>query len=451
MLRRLLPWLCLVLVPTVHAQEKREVFGLTTMHDVHLTFTAMQWDRMQKVSGGPSLFPPKKPIAKDGEEPYEWHKSPGFGLEFPWAHADLTFAGTTVKNVGIRYKGNGSYVSSGEGLKRNLKIEVDHYEKGQRVLGTRVITLNAGAVDASRLREALAYRVFRNASVPAPRTAFAKITLTVTGKYDKEMLGVYTIVEHVDKAFLKTHFGSDAGLLMKPERLRGIDYLGDDWKKYKDRYLPKREPTPEEIARIIAFTRLVSKSDDATFKKEIGNYLDVDNFLRFVAVNTMLPNTDSFLTTGHNYYMYLHPKTGKIAFMPWDLDISFAGFPMMGSVNDQVNMNLLKPVAGKLKLVDRLLAIPEVQTQYQKVVADVAQKAFTKAALLKDLDAMEAVVKDALTQEAKAKEARKEKVDKVGAWVVGLFDPQPPIRSFVERRADAVRIQIEAMIKKGPK
>ena len=29
-------------------------------------------------------------------------------------------------------------------------------------------------------------------------------------------------------------------------------------------------------------------------------------------VNTMLPNTDSFFTTGHNYFLYLNPRTNKI-------------------------------------------------------------------------------------------------------------------------------------------
>ena len=39
-------------------------------------------------------------------------------------------------------------------------------------------------MDPTRGREALAYAVFRAAGVPAPRTAFAEVTLTVPGKYD---------------------------------------------------------------------------------------------------------------------------------------------------------------------------------------------------------------------------------------------------------------------------
>ena len=113
----------LAIVVNAGANDAKSFYGLTKVHELHLELTAKEWERMQKVSGGVGLFTPKKPVAKDGEEPFEWHKSPGFGLEFPWAHADLTADGRAYKNVGIRYKGNGSYVSSGNSLKRNFKMK----------------------------------------------------------------------------------------------------------------------------------------------------------------------------------------------------------------------------------------------------------------------------------------------------------------------------------------
>lgn len=229
---------------------------------------------------------------------------------------------------------------------------------------------------------------------------------------------------------------------MKPERQVGIVYLGDDWKKYQDRYYHKRDATHKEIEHIIAFAKLISKADDDAFKKDVGNYLDIDNFLRFIAVNTMLPNTDSFLTTGHNYYIYLNPRTNKLAFMPWDLDIAFAGFPLMGTIEQQTHMNLLKPSPNRIKLVDRLLAIPEVNERYRKIVIEIAGVAFTRQKLLSEVDAMAKLVAEPLAQAKKAKDARQEKVDKFGAWIAGFFEPQPQIRMFVERRTAAVSAQV---------
>ncbi|HJT76654.1 MAG TPA: CotH kinase family protein, partial [Gemmataceae bacterium] len=116
-----------------------------------------------------------------------------------------------------RYKGNGSYMASARGSKRNLKVELARHEPGQRYHGLKTLNLNAGAMDPTKGREALSYAVFRAARVPAPRTAFAEITLTVPGKYDRELLGLYTVVEQVDRGFLEGHFGDGKGLLLKPE------------------------------------------------------------------------------------------------------------------------------------------------------------------------------------------------------------------------------------------
>ena len=434
------------IVSSLQAQDKAEVFGLTKVHEFHLELTVKEWAQMQKVESGMTIFGPKKFVTKPGEEPIERHLTAGFGLAFPWAHADLHADGKTYKNVGLRYKGNGSYVSTDKMLKRNFKIEIDHYDEDQRFHGLKTITLNSGAVDTSRMREALAYAVFRSAGVPAPRTALAKVTLTVPGKYDKEYVGLYTFVEHVDKAFLKDHFQNGKGLLMKPEGTRGIDYLGDDWAKYKSRYHPKREPTDLEMKRVVEFAKLISKGDDDAFKKQIGDYLDLDNFLRFTAVNTMMPNTDSFFTTGHNFYIYLNPKTNRFAFMPWDLDISFAGFPAMGSIDQQANQNLLKPSAYRIKLIDRLLALPEVKEKYQKVLTEIAANGFAKKKLLAEIDALEKATKEPLALEKKAVEARKDKRDGFNEFIIGWFAPAD-MRTYVARRADAVVSQLDAMKK----
>jgi len=76
--------------------------------------------------------------------------------------------------------------------------------------------------DVTRIREALAFSIFRAAGVPASRTAFAKVYLTVADKHDKTYVGLYTLIEPVDKTFLKDHFKSDKGMLLKPEASRAF-------------------------------------------------------------------------------------------------------------------------------------------------------------------------------------------------------------------------------------
>src|SRR5205085_11958201 len=125
------------------------------------------------------------------------------------------------------------------------------------------------------------------------RTAFAEVTLTVPDQYDREYVGLYVLIEQVGGRFLKEHFKSSKGLLVKPEGLQGgLTYLGEDWKAYEDRYRPKGKADKKQQKRLIDFTRLVNKAGDEQFRKEIGSYLDVDQFLRFVAANALLANLD---------------------------------------------------------------------------------------------------------------------------------------------------------------
>ena len=75
-------------------------------------------------------------------------------------------------------------MASAGGLKRSLLIELDKSEQAN-FHGLRAIQLQGGALDPTKAREALAFAFFREAGVPAPRTALAEVTLTVPGEHDK--------------------------------------------------------------------------------------------------------------------------------------------------------------------------------------------------------------------------------------------------------------------------
>src|SRR5262249_11904018 len=158
--------------------------------------------------------PAQPPAPKDPKEKRDSERNL-FGTEFPWAQADFAADGKTIRKVGVRYSGEIAYFASAQGLKRPLKIAFDKFG-AQHFHGLTALQLHAMPMDPSKGREVLAYSVFRAAGVPAPRTALAEVTLTVPGKYDKEYLGLYAVVENVDAQFLSDRFGADSGPLMKP-------------------------------------------------------------------------------------------------------------------------------------------------------------------------------------------------------------------------------------------
>ncbi|MSR55307.1 MAG: hypothetical protein EXS09_18780 [Gemmataceae bacterium] len=427
------------------------MFGQTKVWQFHLSLSAKEFEAMQPAAGGffggfggPPGGPPKQPAPppKASDPNRDVHKSV-FNMDFPIAKGEFSAEGKTYKDVAMRYKGNGSYLPTMTKLKRNFKVELDRYSDDQRFHGHKTINLNASAVDPTRLREAIGFGIYRDAGVAAPRTAFAEVTLTAEGKWDKEYLGLYTVIEQVDRAFLKNHFKDGTGLLLKPERMRGLDYLGDDWDKYKANYNPKHEATKEQAKRTIDFVKLVNVGDDAQFNKEIGSYLDVDQFLRYMGVTAMLSNMDSFFSLGHNYYMYLNPKTNKFVFMPWDLDLALAGFPFIFSPEVQIDLSLSHPYPGECKLADRLLAIKDVSEAYQKVLKDIAKTCFTKERLIKDIEVLEGATKEIIARETKTTAARKE----AAGIDFSAFSRVPDLRTFVDKRIASVTSQLEGKSK----
>lgn len=442
MRRTLLPLAgLLVALPTFAADEKKPVtvFDPLKLWEFHITLSKAEYDAMQPPPGGgfPGFGQPPAPPPKrdDGRQV---HRNV-FGVDQPWAKGSVTADGKTLENVGIRYKGNGTMLETNGKLKKSLKLDLDKHESKNRFHDLKTLNLHCGVADPSKCRETLAYQIFRNAGVPAPKTALAVVTLTVTGgKFENERLGLYTLVQQLDKSFLKEYFGkADDGLLLKPERMQtGLDYLGDDWSKYPTNFQPKRDATEAEQKRLIGFTKLLHRADDKAFAKEIGDYLDVDSFLRFMAASAVVANMDSYFTLGHNYCLYLHPGTNKFHFIPWDVDRALANFPGFGSAQQQMDLSLTKPYAS-CKLAERLMTVSGMSEKYATVLKEVCAKGFDKDTVLKSLKAVEEVVKPQMEKDTKAVSARREPA---GGFNFG--PPPPDLTTFVDKRAESIASQL---------
>lgn len=405
---------------------------------VHLTFTEDEFAALQPRKARPAgLFAAPKPAgtSKDGDRDIRRNN---FGVDLPWAKASVTVDGDTFSDVGIRYKGNGTLFDAARTAKKSFQVDLDRYGGKARFRKSKTINLHCGVADPSKYREAFGYALYRAAGVAAPRTSFAEVRITVPGKYDNELLGLYIVVEEIDKPFLRDRFGSDKGLLMKPEGVREIEDRGADWSKYKAQYRPQWEATPDEARRMTSFAKLVHKADDATFRQEIASYLDIDQYLRFLATTTFIANVDSFFALGHNYYLYLHPKTGQLHVMPWDLDRAFANLPFFGPNEQKMDLSITRPYAGAHRLTDRVMAMPGMTEKYQALFKEMSATCFAKDRLLADIAAAETAMKDVLARDAKAAASRSE-----GFQTASIFTVRPPdLRTFVEKRAASVAAQL---------
>ena len=345
---------------------------------------------------GRRLRPPGPDGSRDRDSS---DRGPSESLEFTYSEADLTFDGQDFRRVGLRYKGNSSYRESAGTLKRPLKIDFDRFVKGQHRQGITKLNFSNNVLDPSQKREVLAYGLLREAGIVAPRTAHAKIYLTVPGRYDRVYLGRYTMVEQVDKKFLSSRFGTTKGLLLKPSRLRGINFRGEDWAAYVDRYNPKSGVTDVGIRRLMAFARFVETSNDTEFSASIGTWMDLRAFARFLAANVLLANLDSFLGMSRNYYLYLHPESQRFLWIPWDLDLAFGLHRMLGSMEDQMRLSLRTPYVGRNNLLERLLALDSFTELYRAQVVELSTTIFAVERIRRRIAAIDRTLAPLLAEE----------------------------------------------------
>lgn len=403
------------------------IFDAATPLTVHLKLDEQQWRAMQAVR------------PRDTGPPRDGRPRPPMRMEFPWGGGDIEVNDLACGNVGLRFKGNSTFRASESGLKRSFKVDFNRFVSGQKLLGLTALNLNNNALDPSQMREWLAYAVSREAGVPASRATQARVYLSIPGRYDRRHLGLYTVIEEVDKRFLTRWFGNSKGLLLKPEGGRMLPYLGDDPAAYTDRYCPKTDGTEYTWRRLTEFLKLLHRADDRTFAAEVSSYLEMDEFLRFVAVNSMLANLDSFLGTGHNFYMYVHPETGRIRWIQWDLNEAFGGFVVAGSPEAQAAMSVLRPWAGENRLIERVLAVESLRQRYREIVAELAKTAFDPQRLRRLIDAQEKAVEQALADERRMRGDGPQR----GGPGLELMRRKPDLREFVTARAQAISAQLD--------
>ena len=104
----------------------------------------------------------------------------------------------------------------------------------------------------------------------------------------------------------------------------------------------------------------------------LEEFLNVDEILRYFAVNTFLVNLDSYASNmKHNYYLY--ERDGVFEILPWDYNLSFGAFNI-GTASNAINFPIDSPVTDSLEnspLIGKLLEVDEYKETYHKYLQEI--------------------------------------------------------------------------------
>jgi hypothetical protein len=253
-------------------------------------------------------------------------------------------------------------------------------------MGLEKIFFRYNRDDPSYQRELLAHDILNSYGIPLSRVAHANIELVINGDGDyfgktlpiTHNMGVFQMVEQVDKPFLKRFFGKN-GFLFKigggdlagseeinplcvfyeesdkyidrdfcqigveksdpesrEEWLGSANYLNpsfvnsdindggeeSQFKPYKPNYDLKSKKKSIDEGRMLLqdFIRFVQTNPSAS---SLSDQFDVDGFIKAQAAEIVIGAVDHYVRVANNYYLYFNPLTEKWIYMPNDFDFTF--------------------------------------------------------------------------------------------------------------------------------
>lgn len=266
---------------------------------------------------------------------------------------NVTVDGEEFAKVGVRAKGNNSLRLTEEyGLRRySLKLEFDHYESGRNYYGLDKFSLDSSFQDNSYMKSFLAYDMMRFMEVPAPLCSY--VWVTVNGA----PWGLFLAVEEPEEGFAERNFGGNYGKLYKPDyRLLAeenadvaLRYVDEDPDSYDNIFRNAKFPiNAADQERLIRAIRTLDSGEN------LESAVDVDEVLRYFAVQVFVMNWDSYLgRTGHNYFLY--EEDGRISMLPWDYNLAFGTYALgmtdpIRDPNVLINYPINTPAAGEVML-----------------------------------------------------------------------------------------------------
>ena len=104
-------------------------------------------------------------------------------------------------------------------------MDFDRYSTNQTFLGLKSVVLDNLTQDPSGVKESVTMRLFARLGVPAPRESFARLYV------NNQLIGLYAIVEAIDKDLLARVFGTVDGNVQNDGYLFEYNYLlGSPWR-----------------------------------------------------------------------------------------------------------------------------------------------------------------------------------------------------------------------------
>jgi hypothetical protein len=302
-----------------------------------------------------------------------------------WVHATVKAIIPGLKE--ITYKDVAMHLKGGPGSFRKVEdkpamtLNFDKFVENQNFQGIDKLLLNNSVQDPTFMCENLCGEIFRAAGGHAARASNAQVIL------NGRDLGPFVVKEAFNSPFYRKFFPDDDGNMYEGrfadigegmpvhygKKRKPPSELSDESvkKKYEEKVKADQEKAKAKIKELVD---ACAEKDPALRRQKLDKVLDVDNFLTFMACESMTAHWDGYCAARNNYRIYHNRKTDKLEFLAAGMDQMFQrpDHPLM----DANGAAVCKAVLGTLR--DR--------QRYFERVAEIRKKVFTPEKLTAEVD-----------------------------------------------------------------
>ncbi|MEO6190143.1 MAG: CotH kinase family protein [Saprospiraceae bacterium] len=311
------------------------LFNSPIVHDINITFTqAHWWDSLM----------------------YYKLYADSFNLSTQSIMGNVIIDGTLVDSVGVKLKGNSSFGYPGR--KKPIKIEFNEYVSGKKYDDLKTINLNNNTLDPTHMREKLVLDFLNSKGLSAPRCTYTKVS------YNGQYVGLYKVVEQVDKTFLNTHYANNNGNLFKGDPSGSLGWMGKSQSAYSNFYELHNNNTVNDWSDLINLIDNINNTPAAYFKDTLESNLNTAPFIKQWAIENLFVDLDNYFNAPHNYYIYHNTLSNKFEWITWDVSVAFGFYPFKTEAQTESTSIFL----SNQPLTNHMLSNPIYRTDYLNAI-----------------------------------------------------------------------------------
>lgn len=309
--------------------------------------------------------------------------------------ATLSLDGSVYDSVGVKFKGNSSFNNSSQ--KKSMKIDLDEFVNGQKHDGIKKFNLNNGFKDPSFLREKLCLDMMNESGAAAPRCAYAQVYL------NNQYWGLYMLVEEVNNKFLEQRFANKDSNLYKGDPNGDLKWMGNLPQNYYNKYeLEAHTDGSNDWRDLVYLLDKINNSPPAQFYDSLEKVLDTEAFISYWAFMNLFVNLDSYIGSGHNYYLYHNSADRRFETIGWDMNEAFGNFKMNYTSQQLLNYSLFATGnPGSRPLIEKMVANPTYKQRLADKTCELLNLYFREDLLFPKIDSLADAIRQSVFNDTK--------------------------------------------------